>query len=112
MPQLTRLWRGHKGRRLVEPFCGGLAVALGLRPSRALLNDINPHLINFYRHLRAGLVTDLPMANLRTTYYAHRRRFNELLAGGDIDTAEDWQRYKNKLSARSALAHAAQTASP
>ena len=31
-------------RRLVEPFCGGLAVALGLEPERALLNDVNPHL--------------------------------------------------------------------
>jgi hypothetical protein len=25
----------------LEPFCGGLAVALGLRPARALLNDVN-----------------------------------------------------------------------
>jgi len=31
---------------LVEPFCGGLAVTLGLRPARALLNDANPHVIN------------------------------------------------------------------
>ena len=88
MPHLVRLWRGHHERRLVEPFCGGLAVALGLRPSRALLNDINPHLINFYRHLRDGLVSDLPMANVRATYYTHRRRFNELLERGEIDTAE------------------------
>jgi len=31
--------------------CGGLAMALGLRPRRALLNDVNPHLIGFYRQL-------------------------------------------------------------
>ena len=59
--------RAHLGartpdRRLVEPFCGGLAVALGLGPARALLNDANPHLVNFYRWIKRGLVIDLPMA--------------------------------------------------
>jgi len=49
---LRPFWEPESARRLVEPFCGGLAVALGLRPERALLNDVNPHLINFYRHLK------------------------------------------------------------
>ena len=43
-----------RARRLVEPFCGGLAVALGLKPAAALLNDANPHLVNFYRWLQRG----------------------------------------------------------
>jgi DNA adenine methylase len=30
LPYLESLWREHAHRRLVEPFCGGLAVALGL----------------------------------------------------------------------------------
>ena len=30
VPQLRAYWEGHAHRRLVEPFCGGLAVALGL----------------------------------------------------------------------------------
>jgi DNA adenine methylase len=42
-------------RRYVEPFCGGLAVVLALQPKQALLNDVNPHLINFYRHVQNGL---------------------------------------------------------
>ncbi|MCK5366505.1 MAG: DNA adenine methylase, partial [Gammaproteobacteria bacterium] len=54
-PHLEPLWRGQSSRRLVEPFCGGLAVALGLDPQRALLNDVNPHPVNFYRHLQEGL---------------------------------------------------------
>ena len=80
VPILEPLWRPHAHRRLVEPFCGGLAVALGLRPERALLNDVNPHLIAFYRWLQRGLRIDLPLENDETLYYAHRVRFNALLA--------------------------------
>jgi hypothetical protein len=41
----------------------GLAVTLGLMPERALLNDANPHLIDFYGWLQKGLRVDLPMEN-------------------------------------------------
>lgn len=88
LPHLRPLWEPHRHRRLVEPFCGGLAVTLGLRPAVALLNDINPHLINFYRWLRRGLVTTLPMRNEAALYYAHRDRFNALLAAGEGGGAE------------------------
>ncbi len=82
VPHLKPLWAQHSGRRLVEPFCGGLAVTLGLSPNRALLNDANPHLINFYRWLQKGLRIDLPMENDEALFYQHRDRFNALLAGG------------------------------
>lgn len=52
LPHLEPLWVRAASPRLVEPFCGGLAVALGLRAERALLNDVNTHLINFYRWLQ------------------------------------------------------------
>src|ERR1041384_6836000 len=55
IPRLLAYWGSEQHRTLVEPFCGGLAVALGLMPTRALLNDINPHLINFYEWLKRGL---------------------------------------------------------
>jgi DNA adenine methylase len=67
---------------LVEPFCGGLAVTLGLLPSEALLNDANPHLINFYRWLQKGLQVSLPMENDERHFYEHRDRFNGLLSAG------------------------------
>src|SRR5262249_34038704 len=52
-------------------------------PHRALLNDINPHLINFYRWLKRGLrVDDIDLANTRATFYAHRARFNALVGNG------------------------------
>ena len=76
VPRLRTLWRPYTRRRLVEPFCGGLAVALGLDPRRARLNDANPHLINFYRHLQRGLVTRIRMDNDRELYYRHRDAFN------------------------------------
>jgi DNA adenine methylase len=88
VPHLRPLWEGHTRSRLVEPFCGGLAVTLGLLPEHALLNDANPHLINFYRWLQKGLTADLKMENNERLFYRHRTRFNELVAGGQEDTAE------------------------
>ena len=72
----------------MEPFCGGLAVALGLRPERALLNDLNPHLVNFYRWLQKGLRVDVEMANDKALFYRQRERFNALLANGSAKSRE------------------------
>jgi DNA adenine methylase len=57
-------------------------------PHRALLNDVNPHLVSFYRHLKRGLTISLPMENAADAYYAHRLRFNALLAAGRARTVE------------------------
>ncbi|MCE9586285.1 DNA adenine methylase [Candidatus Uhrbacteria bacterium] len=62
LPHLHSIFARHAQRRLVEPFCGGLAITLGLQPEEALLNDINPHLINFYRALARGAVLEGPVA--------------------------------------------------
>ncbi len=88
VPHLRPLWEPHAHRRLVEPFCGGLAVTLGLSPQRALLNDVNPHVINFYRWLKKGLVTALSMRNAERSFYSHRVRFNQLLADGQSESAD------------------------
>ncbi len=88
VPHLRSLWAPYSRRRIVEPFCGGLAVTLGLMPERALLNDANPHLINFYRWLQSGLQSDLPMENDETLFYRHRDRFNRLLVSGKAESRE------------------------
>jgi DNA adenine methylase len=88
VPYLRELWAAHSHRRLVEPLCGGLAIALGLRPARAWLTDINPHVVNFYEWLKRGLTIDLEMRNDAALYYAHRGRFNELIARGKADSRE------------------------
>ncbi len=82
VPHLVQYWSASSNRRLVEPFCGGLAVALALRPERALLNDRNPHLIHFYSWVKRGLRITIPLENAEPVYYQHRQSFNELLREG------------------------------
>jgi DNA adenine methylase len=88
LQHLQPLWQRYSRRRLVEPFCGGLAVTTGLIPERALLNDINPHLINFYSWLKRGLTVSFEPVNSQQHYYASRDRFNALLKAGNADGAE------------------------
>lgn len=88
IPHLLPLWEQYTDYRLVEPFCGGLAVSLGLAPKRALLNDINPHLLNFYRWLQKGLVISSEMENEKETYYRARARFNALIKTVERDSKE------------------------
>src|SRR5262249_52418761 len=65
-------------------------------------NDQNPHLIHFYCWLKRGLLVkhdalgeknekdtvELWMENDEKLFYAHRRRFNELLSNGGSERAE------------------------
>lgn len=88
VPHLLPIWARYSQQRLVEPFCGGLAVSLGLMPDLAAINDINPHVINFYRWLQQGLMITLLMENDKELYYQHRQDFNQLLARGDRNTKE------------------------
>lgn len=85
---LAPLWEPHTNRRLVEPFCGGLSVTLGLQPERALLNDANEHLVNFYRWVQRGLRISIPVANDPALFYRHRARFNTLVREGNTDSRE------------------------
>jgi DNA adenine methylase len=93
IPHLLPLWQATPSTtRLIEPFCGGLAVALGLQPKTAWLNDANPHLINFYQHVQAGLVLQPeggpPLLNDRDYYNASRERFNALIIAKQANTPE------------------------
>lgn len=88
VPHLKPIWDRYSDRRYVEPFCGGLAVVLGLQPERALLNDINSHLINFYRHLQNGLQPRIDMRYNKRLFYKHRERFNKLIQNGGAKSSE------------------------
>lgn len=56
-------------------------MALGLRPESATLNDINPHLINFYNQIKWHNLSfeDLTFVNEKQAFLEARRRFNELI---------------------------------
>ncbi len=88
LPILQQCWDPNAHYRLVEPFCGGASVALGLQPNRALLNDVNPHLINFYQQIQQGLRIKTPMLNERDAYFDTREKFNALILKGKADTAK------------------------
>ena len=79
VPYISPYWKKHSHKRLVEIFCGSLAIVLGLRPKRALLNDINLPLIHFLKNLRKGLIVQTSFKNDSDFYYKARKRFNELL---------------------------------
>ncbi len=88
LPVLSEIWQPYSAHKLVEPFTGGMAVALGLDPKQALLNDANPHLINFYRHVRKGLHISLPLKNQADFFYAMREKFNQLITEEKHNTKE------------------------
>lgn len=87
LPVIRHIFDYQKPKRLVEPFAGGLAVSLGLRPQDALLNDINPHAINFYKWVQEGLEISLRMQNDRAYYENARSRFNACIRRGAHDSA-------------------------
>ena len=88
VPYVQILYEGHEHRQLVDPFSGGLAITHALQPKRALVNEINAHLIKLYNHLKRGLRIEFPMPNSETAYYCNRLRFNKLTAAGDYSSAE------------------------
>jgi len=86
IPRLREIYGKHRHRRLVEPFVGSMAVALGLNPDHALLQDVNPHLVNFHTRLCDPKPFQIEMENTETLYYGYRKAFNELVARGMQNT--------------------------
>lgn len=88
--------------RLIEPFCGGLSVALNLTPTHALLNDANPYLINFYKQVQQhGLPITEDFKNEETHYYQIRDAFNTAIQSGsalttDANVCAQWFYYLNR----------------
>jgi DNA adenine methylase len=65
-----------------------LAAALALEPRQAALNDLNPHLINFYVQVQRDLKIRIEMRNDEQLFYRHRARFNELVGKGKSQSSE------------------------
>ena len=57
-----------------------------------MMNDINPHLINFYRWIQIGLEIDIETQNDAVLYYNYRNEFNSL-----IRSEKQWSRRSAEL---------------
>ncbi|MGI4870830.1 MAG: DNA adenine methylase [Janthinobacterium lividum] len=88
LPHLLPLWQPFREHRLVEPFVGGMGVALGLRPERAYLSDINEHLINFHQWTQRGLIASHNFRHAEGDFYEARDQFNNLIRQGQQLGAE------------------------
>lgn len=76
--------------RLVEPFCGGAAISLGIEPENAWINDINQHVINFYQHVqKKGFHLHIG-SNTAGAYYDARKAFNSMVRNNEVKT-KAWQ---------------------
>lgn len=75
LPTLTRL-APPKFNRYIEPFCGSLCLFAALKPSSALVGDINVELVNFYRMIawrpRAIATAAHALSDDEATYYELR----------------------------------------
>ena len=58
LPQLNAL-QPELFNRYYEPFIGGGALFFSLSPGEAVINDLNPHLVNLYTQVRDNLSTFL-----------------------------------------------------
>lgn len=56
VPKIASILPEFEGR-WIEPFLGTGVVAFNMSPDRAVLNDINPHIIRFYRSIQEGIIT-------------------------------------------------------
>lgn len=86
VPRMNEIYRSHREKTWVDPFCGGLALPLALLPERAILGDINHWLINFYGNIRSNpRFIAAPIANTKVDFYKARVEFNTAINCNAID---------------------------
>lgn len=65
--------------RYVEPFFGGGAMFFYLEPKRAIINDINSKLMDFYKGVKSNFETlQKELSEIEKLYIANRKKFEEL----------------------------------
>ena len=72
-----------KSEIFVEPFAGGMACALHMKKEKTIINDINHHLINLYKHV-ANNININSLDYDTTDYNRNKSRFNDLIDTTDM----------------------------
>jgi DNA adenine methylase len=88
----------------LEPFVGGGSVYFYLNSNKAVINDIHPELIDFYRSIKNGYMRDIHEFmncnnNDETTYYQIR---DKMLIENELDSAKRFY-YQRKTCFRGML---------
>lgn len=75
-----------------EPFIGGAALLLNVAPEKAVINDVNPQLVNLYCQIRDNCETVISIVNeldsvtcTSELYYEMREKYNQKLKGEELD---------------------------
>lgn len=83
---VREFWKANGNEVMVEPFAGGIAGILACEPKKGIAFDTNPHLINFYSQVKAGLIIDIPVENDNMLFYSNREKFNQLIEDGRLNS--------------------------
>ena len=81
LPQITDFFPNNYSKRdYHEPFVGGGAVFFAIQPKQGTINDLNHHLINFFKTVRDNpeeLIEETSQYKYeKETYYQLRQRYN------------------------------------
>ncbi len=76
--------------RYIEPFFGGGALFFHLEPRQAIINDINPKLMDFYRGVRDGYDRlRMELEEVSAVYATNRKHFEQQKAEHPDERVED-----------------------
>lgn len=76
--------------RYIEPFFGGGALFFYLKPQRAIINDINSKLINFYMGVKNDILfLQQELQDIEMLYNKNRLLFEELKKQSPLDRVND-----------------------
>ncbi len=89
IPQIIKHIPQFKGR-YIEPFFGGGALFFHLAPKKAVINDINTKLMDFYKGIQSNFETiKRELSEIETIYKTNRRDFEKLKAENPTKRVED-----------------------
>lgn len=76
--------------RYIEPFFGGGAMFFYLEPKKAIINDINSKLMEFYKGVKTNFETlQRELSDIERTYRINRKKFEELKAKTPTERVND-----------------------